>query len=56
LFERALARHSVDFGQIECARSRHATPISAGSTTCARPSGRGALDLGLAVPVRPAAP
>lgn len=56
LFERALARHSVDFGQVECARSRHATPISAGSTTCARPSGRGALDLGLAVPARAAAP
>jgi len=55
LFSRALARHSTDFGQIECARSRHATPISAGSATCARPSGRGSLDLGLAVPAATAA-
>ncbi len=55
LFERALASHSADFGQIECARSRYATPISAGSATCARPSGRGALDLGLAVPAATAA-
>ena len=55
LFERALARHSADFGQIECARSRHATPISTGSVTCARPSGRGSLDLGLAVPASTAA-
>ena len=45
LISRAVAPHPADFGQIECARSRNATPISAGSATCARPSGLGALDL-----------
>lgn len=45
LISRAVAPHPTDFGQIECARSRNATPISAGSATCARPSGLGALDL-----------
>lgn len=49
LFTRALAPHPSNFGQVECARSRNATPISAGSTTCARPSGRGALDLTRAI-------
>jgi len=49
LFTRALSRHPANFGEIECARSRNATPISAGSATCARPSGRGALDLTLAI-------
>jgi serine protease len=49
LFTRALAPHPAGFGQIECARSRNATPISEGSPTCVRPSGRGALDLGLAL-------
>ncbi len=45
LFTRALSPFGANFGQIECARSRNATPVSAGATTCARPSGRGALDL-----------
>jgi serine protease len=45
LITRALAPHPADFGQIECARSRNATPIASGSATCARPSGLGALDL-----------
>ncbi len=45
LFTRALAPHAANFGEIECARSRNATPIAAGSPTCARPSGRGLLDL-----------
>jgi serine protease len=45
LVTRAIAPHSEAFGQIECARSRNATPISAGSATCGRPSGLGALDL-----------
>ncbi|GAM98080.1 extracellular protease [alpha proteobacterium U9-1i] len=45
LFTRALAPLTPNFGQIECARSRNATPVSTGSATCARPSGRGALDL-----------
>jgi len=45
LLTRALAPHPDGFGQIECARSRNATPIRAGSPTCARPSGMGALDL-----------
>jgi serine protease len=45
LFTRALAPLTPNFGQIECARSRNATPVSAGAATCARPSGRGALDL-----------
>jgi serine protease len=49
LFTRALAPHPADYGQIECARSRNATPLGDGSPTCARPSGRGALDLGLAL-------
>lgn len=45
LVTRAIAPHPEAFGQIECARSRNATPISAGSATCGRPSGLGALDL-----------
>jgi serine protease len=45
LFTRAIAPLPNDFGQIACAQSKNATPISAGSATCARPSGRGALDL-----------
>lgn len=49
LFTRALAPHTDGYGQIECARSRNATPVSAGATTCARPSGRGSLDLTRAI-------
>jgi serine protease len=49
MFTHALAHFAPDFGQIECARSRNAAPVSPGSATCARPSGRGALDLGLAI-------
>ena len=49
LFTRAVAPHQAEFGQIECARSANATPLSAGSATCARPSGRGALDLARAL-------
>ena len=49
LFARAVAPLGADFGQIECARSRNAAPISAGSTVCARPAGRGRLDLAHAV-------
>lgn len=45
LFTRALSPIAAEYGQIECARSRNATPLSAGSPTCARPSGRGMLDL-----------
>jgi serine protease len=45
LFTRALAPHSANFGEIECARSSNAIPIATGSPTCARPSGRGRLDL-----------
>jgi serine protease len=45
LMTRGLAPFPTDFSQIECARSSNATPIAAGSTTCARPSGRGRLDL-----------
>jgi serine protease len=45
LFTRAIAPHAENFGEIECARSSNATPIAAGSPTCARPSGRGRLDL-----------
>jgi serine protease len=45
LFTRALAPSPASYGQIECTRSRNATPISAGSATCARPTGRGYLDL-----------
>ncbi|MDX2276061.1 MAG: S8 family serine peptidase [Hyphomonadaceae bacterium] len=50
LFSRALAPLPEHYGQIDCARARNATPISTGSATCARPAGRGALDLALAVP------
>ncbi len=49
LFTRALAPHGANFAEIECARSRNATPLAEGSATCARPSGRGSLDLGLAL-------
>jgi serine protease len=45
LFTRAIAPHAENFGEIECARSSNATPIAADSPTCARPSGRGRLDL-----------
>lgn len=45
LFTRAVTPFAENFGQIECARSANATPIAPGSTTCARPSGRGRLDL-----------
>ncbi|GIK47545.1 MAG: S8 family serine peptidase [Hyphomonadaceae bacterium] len=48
LFARAVNRHGENFAEIECARSRNATPIAPGSPTCARPSGRGWLDLSLA--------
>lgn len=57
LFTRALARHPENFAEIECARSGNATPIAAGSPTCARPAGQGALDLALAAQsITPAAP
>lgn len=49
LMTRAIAPHGAEYGQIECARSRYATPITAGSPTCARPSGRGMLDLSRAL-------
>ncbi len=45
LFARAVAPLADGFGQIECARSQNATPIAAGSSTCARPAGRGRLDM-----------
>jgi serine protease len=45
LLTRAVTPFADGFGQVECARSQNATPISAGSTTCARPAGRGRLDL-----------
>lgn len=48
LFTRALSPFAENFGEIECARSANATPIAAGSPTCARPAGRGRLDLALA--------
>ncbi|MGH6952075.1 MAG: S8 family serine peptidase [Vitreimonas sp.] len=48
LFTRAISRHPENFAEIECARSGNATPIAAGSPTCARPAGQGALDLALA--------
>lgn len=55
LFTRAISPLPAAFGQIECARSRNATPIAAGSVTCARPSGRGMLDLARAAQALPAA-
>lgn len=48
LFTRAITPFPANFGEIECARSANATPISTGSPTCARPAGRGRLDLALA--------
>ncbi len=48
LFTRAISPFPANFAEIECARSANASPISAGSPTCARPSGRGRLDLALA--------
>lgn len=54
LFTRAISPLPAAFGQIECARSRNATPIAAGSATCARPSGRGMLDLARAAQTLPA--
>ncbi|MBY0563039.1 MAG: S8 family serine peptidase [Hyphomonadaceae bacterium] len=57
LFARAVAPHADGFGQIECARSRNATPVAAGATMCARPSGLGGLDLSRAAgTMRPATP
>jgi serine protease len=56
LFTRAIAQHGENFAEIECARSRNAIPIATGSPTCARPSGRGSLDLGLAAQSITAAP
>jgi len=50
LTTRAIAPHADGFAQIDCARSRNATPLIPGSTTCARPSGMGALDLTRALP------
>lgn len=50
LITRAVAPHPDGFGRIECARSRNASPVEAGSATCARPSGMGALDLTRALP------
>lgn len=44
-FVRAVRPHESAYGQIECARARNATPVSAGAANCARPSGRGMLDL-----------
>ncbi len=49
LMTRALTPHGANFGEIECARSRNASPMRAGSAICARLSGRGALDLTRAV-------
>ncbi len=47
LFTRALAPHAADFGQVECARSANATPISAGSAHMrAARAGEALLDLG----------
>jgi serine protease len=45
LFTRAVSPFADNFGQIECARSQNATPISTGSATCARAAGRGRLDM-----------
>ncbi len=45
LFTRGVSPFASGFGQIECARSQNATPVSAGSATCARPAGRGRLDM-----------
>jgi serine protease len=45
LFTRAVAPFANGFGRIDCARSQNASPVSAGSATCARPAGRGRLDL-----------
>jgi serine protease len=45
LYARAVTPFAEGFGQIDCARVRNGTPISAGSTTCARPAGRGRLDM-----------
>ncbi|MBC7767554.1 MAG: S8 family serine peptidase [Phycisphaerales bacterium] len=57
LFTRAVGAHPAEFGQIECARSRNAIPISTGAAACARPSGRGALNLELAArTIAPASP
>jgi serine protease len=44
-FTRAVSPFAEGFGQIECARSQNATPISTGSATCARAAGRGRLDM-----------
>lgn len=49
LFTRAVTPHPAQFGQIECARARNAIPVRDGAALCARPSGRGALDLARAL-------
>ncbi len=56
LFTRAVSPFAANFGEIECARSANASPISTGSPTCARPSGRGRLDLALAARTIAASP
>jgi serine protease len=56
LFSRAVSPFQDGFAQIECARSANATPISAGSATCARPAGRGRLDMTRAASTIAAAP
>jgi serine protease len=57
LYTRAINPHDPTFGEIDCARSHNATPIATGSPTCARPSGRGLLDLTRAArTIAPASP
>jgi serine protease len=57
LFTRAINRHPENFAEIECARSRNATPIAPGSPTCARQSGLGSLYVALgALAAAPASP
>lgn len=53
LFTRAVSPHQRHFGEVECARSQNAFPLSTGSSTCARPSGRGDLDLARAARALP---
>ncbi len=45
LFTRAVTPFPDGFGQIDCARSQNASPLGAGSSTCARAAGRGRLDM-----------
>lgn len=57
LFTRGVTPFANGFGRIACARSANATPISIGSATCARPAGRGRLDLTrAAATITPATP